>query len=62
MWPTIPDSAHTKKLMAIMIKVIMNAGGIDEIVPQSFRLAMQQMINECERHLNSTNNYVFLAR
>jgi len=23
----------------------MNAGGIDEIVPQSFRLAVQQLIN-----------------
>ena len=36
----------------------MSANGTDGVVPQSFRLAVQQLINDCGRHLNSSSIHV----
>ena len=36
----------------------MGTNGNDGIVPQSFRLAVQQLINNCGRHLNSSSAHV----
>ena len=36
----------------------MSTNGNDEVVPQSFRLAVQQLINDCGRHLNSSSAHV----
>ena len=36
----------------------MNADGTDGVVPQLFRLAVQQLINNCRRHLNSSSGHV----
>ena len=36
----------------------MSADGTDGVVPQSFRLAVQQLINDCGRHLNSSSVHV----
>ena len=37
---------------------VANAAGDDnmsKVVPQSFRLAVQQLINDCERHIDSSD-------
>ena len=36
----------------------MSTNGNDGVVPQSFRLAVQQLINDCGRHLNSSSAHV----
>ena len=36
----------------------MSADGTDGVVPQSFRLAVQQLIDDCGRHLNSSSVHV----
>ena len=36
----------------------MSTDGTDAVIPQSFRLAVQQLINDCGRHLNSSNVHI----
>ena len=43
------------------VMIVANAAGADnisEVVPQSFRLAVQQLINNCERHIDSSDVHV----
>ena len=36
----------------------MSTNGTDAVVPQSFRLAVQELINDCGRHLNLSSVHI----